>query len=144
MFTVQTYSQHHTLKVMIPHYLYILAFYQMHKPITGIYINGQRPGNKVLLQWKMESQMDQEASQDIEEMKSEGCGIAEITDSVFAAGGPARWENVRDKLKQLYPGEHIKGDLDDLGKYLCFCTFSCFCLKLTLLLNRCSRGSLAT
>jgi hypothetical protein len=45
--------------------------------------------------------------------RAEGCGVAEITDEVFEAGGPARWENVRDLIQQLYPEELIKGDLDD-------------------------------
>lgn len=50
-------------------------------------------------------------------MKKQGCGVAEITDAVFEHGGPCRWENVRDKMKELWPGEHVKGDLDDTGKF---------------------------
>ncbi|KAF2802749.1 uncharacterized protein BDZ99DRAFT_527185 [Mytilinidion resinicola] len=28
-------------------------------------------------------------------------------------GGPARWESIRDRLKEIFPGKHIKGDDDD-------------------------------
>lgn len=36
-----------------------------------------------------------------------------ITDAIFESGGPARWESVRNKLREMFPGEHLKGDLDD-------------------------------
>jgi hypothetical protein len=49
--------------------------------------------------------------------KSEGCGVAEIADEVFEAGGPSKWENVRDLMIELFPGESIKGDCDDPSKW---------------------------
>lgn len=45
-------------------------------------------------------------------------GIHAITDRLFEmtpgkSDAPARWESVRDKLKTMFPGESIKGDIDD-------------------------------
>ncbi|EON67710.1 hypothetical protein W97_06853 [Coniosporium apollinis CBS 100218] len=39
----------------------------------------------------------------------EGKDIHEITDDLHGAYGLARWESVRDKMKELWPGEAVKG-----------------------------------
>ncbi|KAK3062299.1 hypothetical protein LTS18_004413 [Coniosporium uncinatum] len=49
----------------------------------------------------------------IMQLKQQGHGCHYITDALMGLDGPTRWECVRDKMKQLFPHEHIKGDLDD-------------------------------
>jgi hypothetical protein len=49
----------------------------------------------------------------IHEEKKAGRNVHEITDAIHGAGGPSRWESVRDKMKEMFPGEHMLCDDDD-------------------------------
>lgn len=49
----------------------------------------------------------------IREMHVQGYDVHEITDAVWDCfNGPAYWQTVRDKMKDMYPGESVKGDVE--------------------------------
>jgi len=47
----------------------------------------------------------------IREMRGDGYCVHHITDQVLQEhNGPARWQTVRDQMKEMWPGQNVKGD----------------------------------
>lgn len=50
---------------------------------------------------------------EVVKLHKQGRSVHDITSHIFDYfDGPSRWENVRDRIKELFPNEHVKGDSD--------------------------------